>query len=65
MALLTQMEERALGWYPDEEPRKQALGAIAWTKLHTLRAWHDAQRNVGNRRRHAAHGVADVGEGAA
>ncbi len=41
LALLTQMEERALGWYPDEEPRKQALGAIAWTKLHTLRAWHD------------------------
>ena len=42
LALLTQMEERALGWYPDEEPRTQALDAIAWTKLRTLRAWHDA-----------------------
>jgi len=41
LTLLTQMEERALNWYPDGEPRKQALGAIAWTKLHALRTWFD------------------------
>jgi hypothetical protein len=40
-ALLTQMEERTFGWYLDEEPRAEALRAIAWTKLQALRAWHD------------------------
>ena len=41
LALLTQMEERALGWYGEEDSRKQALRAIAWAKLHTLRIWHE------------------------
>jgi len=40
-ALLTQMEERVLDWYREEGPRHQALQAVAWTKMRTLRAWYD------------------------
>ena len=41
LALLMQIEERCIDWWPDQKQRDDALRAIALKRLRVLRRWHD------------------------
>jgi len=42
LTLLTQMEDKALGWFSDEDERARAERAIVWTRVNLLHRWYDA-----------------------